>query len=94
MTPNLKELERLARAAMGWKLDTVVPATDEDACQLGLTTDGEFYPLVTIDCENYYGDSIHLANFFKEANPAAILSLIAELEQARSSSRRTGNDID
>ena len=73
-----EELKKLAEAAKGWKLDTVIPANEIDVCRVGQTLDDDFHELVTIDCENYYGDSIHLGNYFVAASPDAVLKLIAE----------------
>ena len=72
------ELKKLAEAAKGWKLNTVHPATDEKRCEVGAMLDGGFYPLITLECEDYYKDSVPLANYIIAASPDAILKILAE----------------
>ena len=79
---NHEQLRALATEAKGWGVNIVKPATDDDSCQVGrLGEDGEFYPLITIDCENYFGDSKHLAEFIVAASPDVVLALLADLER-------------
>ena len=85
---DIAELKRLTEAVTGWSncsqawLDT---SEDVAAAVVGhIDEDGNTYPVITVDCEQYYsGDSIVLAHFYAAANPAVVLELIAELERLR-----------
>ena len=84
---NINELEELAKAVPGWSncnkawLDT---SEDVSAAVVGhINEDGECYPVITVDCDQYYsGDSLNLAKFYAAANPSAILELIAAYREA------------
>ena len=74
----MSDLKTLALAAKGWKLDTVIPATDEKLCEVGTMLYGEFYPLLTLICEDYYEDSVPLANYFVAASPDVVIKILTE----------------
>ena len=82
------ELRRLAQAVVGWSncnkawLDT---SEDVAAAVVGhINEDGNTYPVMTVDCEQYYsGDSLALAKFYASANPATVLELLDEIERLR-----------
>ena len=84
---NINELEELAKAVPGWSncnkawLDT---SEDVSAAVVGhINEDGECYPVITVDCDQYYsGDSLNLAKFYAAANPPAILELIAAYRES------------
>ena len=84
---NINELEELAKAVPGWSncnkawLDT---SEDVSAAVVGhINEDGECYPVITVDCDQYYsGDSLNLAKFYAAANQSAILELIAAYREA------------
>lgn len=84
---NINELEELAKAVPGWSncnkawLDT---SKDVSAAVVGhINEDGECYPVITVDCDQYYsGDSLNLAKFYAAANQSAILELIAAYREA------------
>ena len=84
---NINELEKLAKAVPGWSncnkawLDT---SEDVSAAVVGhINEDGECYPVITVDCDQYYsGDSLNLAKFYAAANPSAIRELIAAYREA------------
>lgn len=79
-----EQLKALAEAAKGWTLNFVMNMTDEEPCEVGWKDeDGCFYPLITVDCENYFEPSGPLANYIAAANPERILALIAENERYR-----------
>ena len=78
------QLKALAEAAKGWTLNFVMNMTDEEPCEVGWKDeDGCFYPVITVDCENYFKPSEPLANYITAANPERILALIAENERYR-----------
>jgi hypothetical protein len=79
-TQTLIELRKLAEAAKGWKLDTIITATEDAPCKVGSMFEGEFYPLIEIDCEDYYGVSNPVAQFIVEANPTKVIELLDALE--------------
>jgi len=85
----MTDLKTLALAAQGWKVDTVIPATYEKPCEVGTMLDGEFYHLMTLDCEDYYGDSMPLAKYFVAASPDAILKLLEERDRLREAMKDT-----
>lgn len=84
---NINELEKLAKAVPGWSncnkawLDT---SEDVSAAVVGhINEDGECYPVITVDCDQYYsGDSLNLAKFYAAANPSAISELISAYREA------------
>lgn len=82
MTTSTEQLKALAEAAKRWNLNFVMNMTDEEPCEVGWKDeDGCFYPLITVDCENYFQPSGPLATYIAAANPERILALIAENEK-------------
>ena len=85
MTPDLKELERLARAA------TPGPWTyDGDTWELSAPSRKGKVEIATIETgwtEPMESEQQANIAYILAANPAAILSLIAELEQAKKDDR-------
>ena len=82
MTTSTEQLKALAEAAKRWNLNFVMNMTDEEPCEVGWKDeDGCFYPLITVDCENYFQPSGPLATYIAAANPERILALIAENER-------------
>lgn len=86
VTLNLEKLKMLAQSVKGWSncnsawLDT---SEDDSAAVVGhISEDGETYPVAVIDCDQYYRgqDSLKLARFYAEANPAIVLALIEKIE--------------
>ena len=80
--PDLDRLEALARAASGWRLDTV------QENQLGAAgDDGEFNDILTVDADQYGDvDEDHnsvVLSYLAAANPAAVLALIAAARRAQ-----------
>ena len=86
MTPDLKELERLARAA------TPGPWTyDDDTWELSAPSRKGKVEIATIETgwtEPMESEQQANIAYILAANPAAILSLIAELEQAKKDAER------
>lgn len=86
---NITELKALAEKAAGWKLDATMQTDDdrdEGIAFVGATNDeGIFSDVARIDTGLYYqpDKAIEVANFYAAANPAAILELIAHLEDAQ-----------
>ena len=78
---NYTELRKLAERANGWIVDTVIPATEDAPCKLGQTIDGEFYPLISLDCEDYWRDSAPLASYISASSPDVVLALLDEVER-------------
>lgn len=79
-----EQLKVLAEAAKEWKLNFVMNMTDEEPCEVGFKDDdGCFFPIITVDCENYFKPSGPLAKYIAAANPERILALIAENERIR-----------
>ena len=79
-----EQLKVLAEAAKEWKLNFVMNMTDEEPCEVGFKDDdGCFFPIITVDCENYFKPSGPLAEYIAAANPERILALIAENERIR-----------
>ena len=77
-----EQLKALAEAAKEWKLNFVMNMTDEEPCEVGFKDDdGCFFPIITVDCENYFKPSGPLAEYIAAANPERILALIAENER-------------
>jgi len=85
---NIDELKKAAEAVAGWGNCTDAWETIDD-CEYKTATvghisdDDEKYPVIEIDCAQYYADhdSIKLAQFIALANPATILYLLAEREK-------------
>ena len=84
---DTKNLRTLAEAAKGWGncnqawLDS---SEDEPAAVVGhISEDGEKYPVVVVDCDQYYAaqDSIKLARFYAAANATTMLALLNALER-------------
>ena len=82
----MTNLKTLAEAVKGWGncteawLDT---SEDDAAAVVGhIDEDGNTYPVMVIDCEQYYADhdSMKLAKFYAAANPNAVLHLITLIE--------------
>jgi hypothetical protein len=75
------ELKRLAEAATPWKTVKVVRPVEGDetgSAVIGAESDGEFYSVVTVDCDQYYFDSKPLAYFYAAARPDVILKILSE----------------
>lgn len=91
MTTDI-ELRKLAEAAKEWSNVTAI-RKHEDAdgvCVIGgEDEDGNFYPVIEIDCDQYYADSKPLATYIAAANPATILSLLDRLEKAEKDAQLT-----
>ena len=75
-----EQLKALAEAAKGWKFDHIQQCDDEPI-EVGQMSDGEFYQIATIDCEQYGESSRPLAEYLVQASPERILALIAENER-------------
>lgn len=83
---DLDSLKSVAKAVKQWSncnkawLDT----SEDDSCAVvgHIDEDGNCYAVATIDCDQYYAgqDSLQLAKFYANANPAIILELIERLE--------------
>ena len=87
---ELEKLKALAEDVTQWSncnqawLDQ---SEDEPASVVGhIDDDGETYPVMTIDCDQYYAgqESLKLAKFYAAANPDAVLNLIRAVEMHRS----------
>jgi TolA-binding protein len=83
---TLIELRKLAEAAKGWLIHpAIVQETEDDTLKLGHAgEDGEFYELIEIDCENYDQPSRPLAEFIAAANPAAVTTLLDQIDALQS----------
>lgn len=85
---DTNELRRLAQAVSGWgncNQAWLDQSEDVQAAVIGhIDEDGNTYPVATIDCDQYYAahQSLPLAKFYAEANPAAITKLLDRLEVA------------
>jgi hypothetical protein len=82
----MSDLKLLAEAVAGWGncteawLDT---SEDDAAAVVGhIDEDGNTYPVMAINCEQYYADhdSMKLAKFYAAANPNAVLQLVTLIE--------------
>ena len=88
---DINELRQLAQAVSGWgncNQAWIDQSEDVPAVVVGhIGEDGETYPVVTIDCDQYYAadQSLPLGKFIAAANPAAINELLDRLELAESS---------
>jgi hypothetical protein len=84
-----QKLRQLAEAAKGWSLDKVQQVQDdleEGIARVGAENDdGTFAEVVVIDTGMYFAEeqAAVLAHFYAAANPAAILSLLEELQTLR-----------
>ncbi|MBK8361824.1 MAG: hypothetical protein IPL15_23885, partial [Comamonadaceae bacterium] len=83
---ELEKLKALAEDVTQWSncnqawLDQ---SEDDPAAVVGyINDDGETYPVVTIDCDQYYAgqDSLKLAKFYAAANPDTVLKLVRAVE--------------
>ena len=85
---DTKELGRLAQAVSGWgncNQAWLDQSEDTPAAVVGhINEDGETYPVVTIDCDQYYAadQSLPLGKFYAAANPTAVIELLDRLEAA------------
>ena len=85
---DTNELRRLAQAVSGWGCCNQAwldQSEDIPAVVVGhIGEDGETYPVVTIDCDQYGAadQSLPLGKFYAAANPAAISELLDRLEVA------------
>ncbi len=77
-----EQLKALAEAAKNWHVNHAMPENDDGIVEVGHMLDGEFYPIVTVDCVQYDQSSQPLAKYIAAANPERILALIAENERA------------
>mgnify|MGYP006883651201 CR=1 FL=1 len=82
MTTN-EQLKALAEAAKNWHVNHAMPENDDGIVEVGHMLDGEFYPIVIVDCVQYDQSSQPLAAYIAAANPERILALIAENERLR-----------
>lgn len=78
---ELEQLKALAEAAKGWNVNHAMPENDDGIVEVGHMSDGEFYPIVTVDCGQYDQSSQPLAAYIAYANPERILALIADMEK-------------
>ena len=78
-----EQLKALAEAAKGWNVNHAMPETDGEPIDVGQILDGEFYPVITVDCGQYDQLSKPLAEYICYATPQRILALIAENERIR-----------
>lgn len=85
---DVEKMKSSALEVSGWGncnsawLDT---SEDESAAVVGhIDEDGITYPVVVVDCDQYYAgqDSLPLAKFYARSNPRAVLELIKRLEDA------------
>lgn len=91
MTVDLKELERMARAATPGPWFQVGQPWNPNADFVCAGSNDPHIGKYVCDTENFDGEvenSIENADYIAYANPAAILSLVAELEQARKDAER------
>ncbi len=78
-----EQLKALAEAAKNWHVNHAMPENDDGIVEVGHMLDGEFYPIVIVDCVQYDQSSQPLAAYIAAANPERILALIAENERIR-----------
>lgn len=95
-----RELRALAEAVKQWgsvnqALQLFAEEVPETAA-VGAHIDGEFCPVVTVDCDQYYReeDSLKLAKFYAAANPAAILELLDERDELLAALKRQVEHFD
>ncbi len=85
---DTKELRLLVQAVIGWGCCNQAwldQSEDTPAVVVGhINEDGETYPVVTIDCDQYSaaGQSLPLGKFYAAANPAVINEILNRLEAA------------
>ena len=81
---DLQQLKALAEQVKGWSnVKHVWRDSGDEAYVVGhINEDGEKYPVVVVDTQQYYEDSPALANFYAAASPAVVLDLIARIERA------------
>lgn len=90
---DINELRLLVQAVIGWGCCNQAwldQSEDTPAVVVGhINEDGETYPVVTIDCDQYYAahHSLPLGKFYAAANPAVINELLDRLEAAESARR-------
>jgi hypothetical protein len=103
---EIQSLKALAEEVKQWgncNQAWIDNSEDAPAAVVGhIDEDGNCYPVVTIDCDQYYAaqDSIKLARFYASANPEDVLALIAEsaalraaIEEAERVLRSAGCDM-
>lgn len=88
MTVDKATLKALAEGMKGWDKMTECWPCDENGpdWQVGrLDEDENRWPLLTIDTEQYdqEQDAPKIAQYYAAANPAAVLSLLAEIDQLK-----------
>ena len=85
---DINELRSLVQAVIGWGCCNQAwldQSEDTPAVVVGhINEDGETYPVVTIDCDQYSaaGQSLPLGKFYAAANPAVINEILNRLEAA------------
>ena len=85
---DINELRLLVQAVIGWGCCNQAwldQSEDTPAVVVGhINEDGETYPVVTIDCDQYSaaGQSLPLGKFYAAANPAVINEILNRLEAA------------
>jgi hypothetical protein len=83
---DINELRLLVQAVIGWGCCNQAwldQSEDTPAVVVGhINEDGETYPVVTIDCDQYSaaGQSLPLGKFYAAANPAVINEILNRLE--------------
>jgi hypothetical protein len=88
MTVDKVKLKALAEGMKGWDKMTECWPCDENGpdWQVGrLDEEDDRWPLLTIDTEQYdqEQDAPKIAQYYAAANPAAVLALLAEIEQLK-----------
>ena len=85
---DINELRLLVQAVIGWGCCNQAwldQSEDTPAVVVGhINEDGETYPVMTIDCDQYSaaGQSLPLGKFYAAANPAVINEILNRLEAA------------
>ena len=85
MRTDIEKLKLAAEKVKGWGLGQAWLDTSEDesvAVVGQIDEDGRAYPVVVVDCDQYFQgqDSLPVAKFYALANPDAVLELVEELE--------------
>lgn len=80
-------LKALAEDAIPWKnLNDVRQHEDEDEAGIyivgHLSEDNEYYPVITVDCAQYYADSKPLADYIAVASPDVVLEMLDRIRRA------------
>ena len=97
---DITKLKSCAIAVRQWSncnkswLDT---SEDNSSAVVGhIDEDGNCYDVATIDCDQYYAgqDSLPLANFYANANPASVLALIERIESTEKQRDRLLSALD